>query len=226
MDFAALQVLHCDNHLLVVHKPAGMPVQADSSGDADLLTLAKQWVGRQFAKPGAVYLGLVHRLDRPAQGVVVLARTSKAAARLSAQFRDHTTEKVYEAVVVGRPEPAHGNCEDWLLPSENSTRVARTGEGQLARLQYHTLAVAGALAQVQVVLETGRKHQIRVQLASRGWPVQGDLRYGAAHPLPDKSIALWAKSLVVDHPTLGTRMQFDGPTPPGWPFALAEHHGR
>ncbi len=226
MNWRDLQILFSDNHLLVVDKPAGLPVQADASGDPDLLSLAKLWVGHHFAKPGAVYLGLVHRLDRPARGVVVLARTSKAAARLSTQFRERTAHKVYAAIVLGRPHPAQAQCEDWLAPSEGSTRIAAQGVGQQARLEYRTLGQYGALSQLEIELETGRKHQIRVQLASRGWPIQGDLRYGAAVPLPDKGIALWAKSLTLDHPTLATRLTFDAPTPPGWPWQLQDQHGR
>jgi len=211
-----MQILYVDNHLLVVYKPAGLPVQADASGDLDLLTMAKRWIKQEYAKPGEVFVGLVHRLDRPARGVVVLARTSKAASRLSEQFRNRTTSKRYEVVVLGRPEPPTGELRDDLQSDERGSRVA-TG-GAPSSLGYQTLARRGDRAWLAIDLHTGRKHQIRVQLASRGWPVLGDLRYGAKDPLPDQSIALLARRLEIEHPTRGERMGFDAPDPPGWPW--------
>ncbi|MBI5607918.1 MAG: RNA pseudouridine synthase [Deltaproteobacteria bacterium] len=211
-----MQILYVDNHLLVVYKPAGLPVQADASGDIDLLTMAKHWIKREYAKPGEVFVGLVHRLDRPARGVVVLARTSKAAARLSEQFRNRTTVKRYEVVVLGQPEPPAAELRDQLQSDERGSRVVASG--QPASLDYRTLDRRGDRSWLEVDLHSGRKHQIRVQLASRGWPVLGDLRYGAKEPLADQSIALLARRLEIDHPTRAERLSFAAPDPPGWPW--------
>lgn len=223
MQAQDLQILYCDNHLLVVNKPAGLPVQADASGDPDLLTLGKAWLAREFNKPGAVFLGLVHRLDRPARGVVALARTSKAAARLTQQFAGRTVQKRYQAVVRGNAIPDAAACRDWLLKQDGpSTRVVRQGTagGQLAELEFTVLGRQAGMAWLAIDLHSGRKHQIRVQLSSRGWPICGDLRYGASAPLADRSIALLAKSLGLHHPTRGDWLQFEAPDPPGWPWQL------
>ena len=206
-------VLHVDNHLLVVDKPAGMLAQEDATGDADLVTLAKAYLKARFERPGNVFVGLVHRLDRPASGVVVLARTSKAAARLSAQFagRDQGLDKRYLAVVEGRLEGG-GALVDWLVKGERGT-VHRVPEGttgaKRAALSYEVLAVEGHRTLVGVSLETGRAHQIRVQLAGLGTPVVGDLRYGAKTPLGDgRGIALHAARLAFTHPTRPERVVF------------------
>jgi 23S rRNA pseudouridine1911/1915/1917 synthase len=223
-----MRVLHCDNHVLAVYKPAGLPVQADRSGDPDLLTLAKSWVAKTFDKPGAAFVGLVHRLDRPARGVVVLARTSKGAARLSTQFRDRTVRKTYEVVVHGRPAGTHGRLQDWLVTSETSTRVVQTrnsldtGRGQLAELDWQLLGHQDGLSWLRIDLHSGRKHQIRVQWASRGLPVLGDLRYGAPYALPDRSIALLARRLEVSHPTTAERLAWTAADPHGWPWGPDE----
>ncbi len=211
-----MQILYVDNHLLVVYKPAGLPVQADASGDIDLLTLAKAWIKKEYSKPGEVFVGLVHRLDRPARGVVVLARTSKAAARLSEQFRSRTTHKRYEVVVLGQPEPPAAELHDQLFSDERGTRVVSSGSA--SSLHYRTLEHRGDRTWLEVDLHSGRKHQIRVQLASRGWPVLGDLSYGAKNPLQDQSIALLARRLDIDHPTRSERLSFVAPDPPGWPW--------
>lgn len=204
-------VLHVDNHLLVVDKPAGMLAQGDATGDADLVTLAKAYLKRQFERPGDVFVGLVHRLDRPVSGVVVLARTSKAAARLSAQFAGRGVEKRYLAVVEGRLEGG-GERVDWLVKGERGT-VHRVPEGttgaRRAALRWESLAVEGRRTLVGVDLLTGRAHQIRVQLAGLATPVVGDLRYGAKAPLGDgRGIALHATRLAFAHPTARERVVF------------------
>ena len=204
-------VLHVDNHLLVVDKPAGMLAQGDATGDADLVTLAKAYLKARFERPGQVFVGLVHRLDRPVSGVMVLARTSKGAARLSAQFAGHETEKRYLAVVEGRLEGA-GEQIDWLVKGERGS-VKRVPEGSTgakrAALQWETIAIEGRRTLVGVALQTGRAHQIRVQLAGLGAPVVGDLRYGAKAPFEDgRRIALHASRLAIDHPTRAERMVF------------------
>ena len=205
-----LKVLYEDNHLLVVEKPVNMPVQADASGDKDLLTLCKQYVKEKYDKPGEVYLGLVHRLDRPVGGVLVFARTSKAAARLTNQFSDHTAKKRYAAVVCGKPGSG-ASLTDWLVKDEAtfSSRVVPEGtpEAKLARLRYSTLARSEDTALVDVELYTGRPHQIRVQMAQEGLPLWGDQRYNPA-ARPGQQIALWAYALTIHHPTLNEPMTF------------------
>lgn len=217
-----MHVLHCDNHVIVVYKPAGVPVQADDSGDLDLLSRTRRWVEVEFHKPGKAFVGLVHRLDRPARGLVAIARTSKGASRLSEQFRSRTVSKHYQAVVQGVPEQEQGELCDWLLSDERGSRVCKPGQGAQAVLRYRVASVQNGKALLDIELLTGRKHQIRVQLATRGWSILGDLRYGAAVPLADRSIALLAQRLAFDHPISAERLSFVAPTPPGWPWAANE----
>lgn len=200
---APLVVLYDDNHLLAVVKLAGMPTQAGRPGEPCLLEVARQWVRERYAKPGKVFLGLVHRLDRPVAGVVVFARTSKAASRLSAQIRARTVTKIYRALVSGRPEHAEG-----LLVHHVETRpdgrVALhddpAPDRKEARLRYRVLR-AGSPSLLEVELETGRKHQIRMQLARIGHPIVGDARYGSTSSFMPEAIGLVAWRLAVSHPT-------------------------
>ena len=209
---APVNVLYEDNHLLVVEKPVNMPVQADASGDADLLTLLKGYIKEKYEKPGEVYLGLVHRLDRPVGGVMVFARTSKAAARLTEQFRNHTAKKRYAAVVTGTPMSAQ-TLTDWLVKDADtfSSRVVAEGtaEAKLARLRYERIGCdeAAGTSLLDVELFTGRPHQIRVQLAHAGLPIVGDQRYNPAAQ-PGEQIALTAYALTITHPTLQEPMTF------------------
>ncbi len=204
-----MKILYEDNHLLVVEKPVNMPVQADASHDPDLLTALKAYVKEKYQKPGDVYLGLVHRLDRPVGGVMVFARTSKAAQRLASQFSGHTAAKRYAAIVRGTPLP-QAKLTDYLVKDEaaNQTAVvsADTPGAKLARLSYRTLARDADTALLDVELYTGRPHQIRVQLSHAGLPVVGDMRYGT--DAPGTQIRLWAYALSLQHPTLGETMIF------------------
>ena len=205
-----MRVLYEDNHLLVVEKPANVPVQADASGDEDLLSACKGYIKEKYQKPGEVYLGLVHRLDRPVGGVMVFARTSKAAARLTEQFSAHRAQKRYAAIVEGSA-PAEARLSDCLLKNEstNTTSVVKEGTpgAKPARLSYRTLMRADGLSLLDVDLQTGRPHQIRVQLSHSGFPIKGDQRYNPSARVGDQ-IRLWAYALTIAHPTLKEPMTF------------------
>jgi 23S rRNA pseudouridine1911/1915/1917 synthase len=217
-----LEVLYSDNHVLAVVKPACVPVVPDESGDESLLDVAKAWVKREFAKPGAVFLGVVHRLDRPVSGVVVFARTSKAAARLSAQFRERSTRKTYWGVSHGAPTSDEGVVEQWLRKDERANEVEVVAAGArdavLACTHWRVVARERGLVHFDLEPETGRAHQLRVALASLGCPLLGDLKYGAREALPDRSVALHAARLEIGHPTRpeALRLQCAAPERDWW----------
>lgn len=214
-----LPVLYLDNHLLAVVKPSNLPVQRDRSGDSDALTACKAYIGEVFNKPGDVYLGLVHRLDRPVGGVLLFARTSKAAARLGAQFKGHTVDKRYLAVVAGTTSCA-GALEDYLAKDEASgfVRVVSAEEAgaKLARLEFEALSSRDGTTLLSIRLLTGRPHQIRVQLKNAGYPILYDARYGTGSP--GTPLALWACRLTVEHPTRKGPVVFCAPPPAREPF--------
>ncbi len=186
--------------MLAVSKPAGVLSQGDRSGESSLLEITKKWLKDKYKKPGNVFLGLVHRLDRQVPGVLLFARTSKAAGRLSEAFRSRRVEKYYLAITERAPEQAEGVLEHRLGPLEKG-RVRVTRDGKEARLRYLRLEVKEGRALLGIWPETGRKHQIRVQLAASGWPIVGDGRYGAQPVAGQAGIALVAKKLTVPHPT-------------------------
>lgn len=212
-----LEVLHQDNHLLVVAKPAGLPAVPDESGDESLYDRAKEWIRREFGKPGDVFLGVVHRLDRPVSGVMVFARTSKAASRLAEQFRTHRARKTYWAVGEGAPRGEGGTLTQWLVKDEarNRVRVLERPDAfaKEAVTRWRVLERRPGRTLYELVPETGRPHQLRVAAASLGTPLQGDLKYGASAPLPDQSIALHARALEIEHPTTHARLSFEVPPP-------------
>jgi 23S rRNA pseudouridine1911/1915/1917 synthase len=212
-----LDVLYCDNHLLAVRKPAGVLVQPDKTGDVSLLDLAKEYVKARFDKKGNVFVGCVHRLDRPVSGVVVFARTSKAAARLSEQFRGKQVEKIYWAIVEGKC-PLKGVLEDQLLRSGQRSRVVEGAGGKEASLGYRRIALLPQnRSAVEISLHSGRHHQIRVQFASLGHPVVGDLRYGSTQTFPNRAIALHAHALSIEHPTTKEKLTFRCGIDRSWP---------
>jgi RluA family pseudouridine synthase len=197
-----------DNHLLVLNKPAGVLVQGDHTGDTTLLDLGKSYIKDKYNKPGNVYLGLVHRLDRPASGIVVLARTSKAASRLSEQIRGHQFHKKYLATVSGHP-PSEAEWRDTLVREEQHSRVAGNGEsGKEAVLRFQARSHTASNTRVEIELITGRHHQIRVQFSSRGFPLVGDFRYGSTTTFGDRAIALHAVEVEFAHPTTKETLRF------------------
>jgi 23S rRNA pseudouridine1911/1915/1917 synthase len=219
MNAQSLQVIYEDNHLLAVLKPAGLATMGVPGDKPTLLNLARQYVKDRYQKPGNVYLGVISRLDTPVTGVVLFARTSKAARRLAEQFRNRTVQKTYWALVDGVIKPAAGQWVDWLLADKRNRKVrvvdpARPGAKD-ARLAYRRLKLLEGNSLVQMEPQTGRKHQIRVQLASRGHPILGDRKYGSRRAFP-VGIALHARRLVVSHPVGGKPVVLEGPLPAIW----------
>jgi len=214
-----LQVLYEDNHLLAVSKPALLPTMGVAPDRPSLLAEAKAYVKRKYQKPGNVYLGIVSRLDAPVTGVVMIARTSKAASRLSAQFRSGLVEKTYWAVVSGAPRPAEARLVDHLRKDERHRRMhvaaADDPDAREARLRYRTVRGVAIGTLLEVELETGRKHQIRVQLAHAGHPIVGDRKYGSREAFPN-GIALHSRRLVVEHPVRREPLELTAPLPAAW----------
>lgn len=207
------KIVYEDNHLLIVDKPAGVLSQGDETGDPTILDWGKRYIKMQYDKPGEVYLGLAHRLDRPTSGLIVLARTSKALSRLQPMFAERAVRKTYLAVVQGNIDDQEQHLTHWLrhdpeikrMRVHESERKAGLG-AQKADLTYTLLGRYGSHCLLQVDPQTGRRHQIRAQLGAAGFPIEGDLRYGAKQPLHDRSIALHAFRLEFDHPVGGKRI--------------------
>ncbi len=214
------QILYEDNHLLVVDKPANWIVQGAQPDQQSLLESARLYIKNKYHKPGTVYLGVVSRLDAPVTGVVPFARTSKSAARLSEQFRDRTPSKVYLAIVEGTPKSQSGKLEHSLVrkPEATKTRLALDTDQDALKsiLNYRTLCNHEQKSLLEIVLVTGRKHQIRCQLAAMGWPIVGDKLYGAREPFPH-GIALHCGRLCLEHPTTKKSIDVSAPLPPYWP---------
>ena len=214
-----LEVVYEDNHLLIVNKPAALPTMGVAEGKPSLLGVAKEYIRRKYNKPGNVYLGVVSRLDAPVTGLVVIARTSKAAGRLSAAFRERSVRKIYVAIVSGVPDPEEDTLEHYLRKDERHRRVHTTHadcpDAQIARLNYRVVANDNSNSLVEVELETGRKHQIRVQLAKIGNPIFGDRKYGSSVKFP-AGIALHASKLKFSHPVRDEQMSFVAPLPACW----------
>jgi len=212
-------VLYEDNHLLVINKPAMLPTAGVTDDKPSLLKLAQRYIGSKYNKPGAVYLGVVSRLDAPVSGVVVVARTSKAAKRLTEQFRSRAVEKRYWAVVPGPIVPSRDRCVDWLRKDESRRRVVVCRpdhpDGKEAILEYETVRQLGNMCLLQIKLLTGRKHQIRVQLADRDCPILGDKKYGSDRRFP-RGIALHSRCLCFEHPVRHEALEFTAEIPESW----------
>ncbi len=219
---SAIPVLFEDNHLLIVEKPVNVLSQEDQTGDPDMLTLLKQDLKRRYNKPGNVYLGLVHRLDRPVGGVMVFAKTSKAASRLSDAIRTRSFQKTYMAVLRGLPDKREDRLVHMLRKDTAVNQVAvvqrNDPKGKEAVLDYKVLATSNELSLVEIRLHTGRPHQIRVQFAAIGCPLYGDQRYGSKANEPGQQIALWATSLTFPHPTHKEPVTFTSSPPDDIPW--------
>jgi 23S rRNA pseudouridine1911/1915/1917 synthase len=223
MTASELDILYEDNHLLVVCKPAGLLAQGDRSGDVTLLDRARADLKVRYDKPGNVYLGLVHRLDRPVSGVMVLARTSKAASRLSRQFREGTVGKRYLAVVAGDPPGVEAVLRHHLAAHGDRQGITRAAAepfdgSKPAEMRYHVRERRRDRTLLEVELITGRRHQIRAQLALAGWPIWGDVKYGARRDPAYAGIGLHAWRLELSHPVGARPMLFEAPCPAGWPW--------
>ena len=229
-DGLASRILYEDNHLLAVNKNIGEITQGDRTGDECLAETFKAFIAQRDSKPGAVFLGIPHRLDRPVSGIVLLAKTSKALERLSAMFREGEIHKTYRALCCARPVPEEGLLEDWLVRNEkqnksyvvkapapgNNAGKGSAGEAKLARLRYRYLKSTERYHLIEVELLTGRHHQIRCQLAHLGCPIKGDLKYGAPRSNPDGGICLHAWRISFLHPVRREPVEITAPIPGEW----------
>lgn len=214
-----LQVLYEDNHLIIVNKRCGDIVQGDKTGDIPLSEVVKAYIKNKYQKPGAVFLGVVHRLDRPTSGIVLFARTSKALERMNAQFKNRETQKTYWAVVNGHLDQPIQTLQHYLVRNEKSnTSKAHLKEvpaSKLASLSYRTLGQGDKFTWVEIDLHTGRHHQIRSQFSAIGHPIKGDLKYGAARSNPNGGIDLHARKLVFQHPVTKEQIEVVATPPAG-----------
>ena len=212
-----MQVVYEDNHIIIVNKESGEIVQGDKTGDIPLSETVKAYIKEKYAKPGAVFLGVVHRLDRPVSGLVVFARTSKALSRLNDMFRNGEVHKTYWAIVQQRPEHEEGTLENWLVRNEKQNKSyayqREVPNSKKAILKYRMIGQSERYYLLEVNLLTGRHHQIRCQLAAMGCPIKGDLKYGAKRSNPDGSISLLAHRVEFIHPVSKQHILVESPIP-------------
>ena len=212
-----MQVLYEDNHLIIVYKEAGEIVQADKSGDIPLSEIVKQWLKAKYNKPGNVFLGVVHRLDRPVSGLVIFAKTSKALTRLNNMFRNGEIHKTYWAIVTRPPFEPEATLTDWLVRNERQNKSYaynhQVPTSKKSILHYKVINQTDHYTLLEVNLMTGRHHQIRSQLAAMGCPIKGDLKYGAQRSNPDGSISLLSRHMEFVHPVSKTLISLDSPLP-------------
>lgn len=213
-----MQVVYEDNHIIIVSKRSGEIVQGDKTGDLPLSETVKQYIKEKYQKPGNVFLGVVHRLDRPVWGLVVFAKTSKALTRLNKMFRDGEVHKTYWAITKEAPPAEEGVLTDWLVRNERQNKSyahsQETPNAKKAVLKYKVIAHSDHYHLLEVQLMTGRHHQIRCQLANMGCPIKGDLKYGAKRSNPDGSISLLASSVAFVHPVSKENIVVEAPLPP------------
>ncbi len=216
-DKLNLQILHEDNHIIVINKRVGDIVQGDKTGDKPLSEVVKEYIKDKYDKPGEVFLGVVHRLDRPTSGIVVFARTSKALTRLNEMFSNRETQKTYWAVVKNRPEKDEDTLVHYMKRNEkNNTSKAHLNEvpdSKIAKLDYKIISQLNAYFALEINLHTGRHHQIRAQLAAIGCPIKGDLKYGFDRSNPDGGIHLHSRKLVFIHPVSKENLEIVAPAP-------------
>jgi len=213
MNKGTVQIIYEDNHLIAVNKPAGMLTQGDETGDESLMDWVKSYIKIQKEKPGEVFLGLVHRLDRPVSGIVLFARTSKALVRMNEAFADRSIQKTYFALTKKKPEPLEGTLSHYLLKDHNKNTTKaydqlsnRSKDAKLSILDYKLIGEIEGYCLIMIHPLTGRPHQIRVQLSKIGIPIVGDVKYGYKQALPDQNIALHAYQLEFDHPVTKNRI--------------------
>lgn len=216
-DKTNLQILHEDNHIIVINKRVGDIVQGDKTGDKPLSEVVKEYIKDKYNKPGEVFLGVVHRLDRPTSGIVIFARTSKALSRLNEMFSNRETQKTYWAIVKNKPEKTADTLVHYLKRNEkNNTSKAHLKEvpdSKIARLDYKIIKELDSYFALEIDLHTGRHHQIRAQLAAIGCPIKGDLKYGFDRSNPDGGIHLHARKLIFIHPVSKENLEIVAPTP-------------
>ncbi len=214
------RILYEDNHILIVNKKVGEITQGDKTGDECLTDIYKAFIARRDSKPGKVFLGLPHRLDRPVSGICLLAKTSKALERLDEMFRTSQVHKTYWALCCGKPSEPEGHLEDWLVRNEKQNKTFVTSAGhpgaKLAKLNYRYLYSTDRYHLIEVELLTGRHHQIRCQLSNMGCVIKGDLKYGAPRSNPDGGISLHSHSVTFVHPVRKEEMTVTAPCPPDW----------
>ena len=216
-ESVASRILYEDNHLIIINKLCGEITQGDRTGDECLADTLKAFIAMRDHKPGRVFMGVPHRLDRPVSGIVVLAKTSKALERLAEMFRNSEMHKTYWALCCAAPAKAEGELRDWLVRNErlNKSFVSREGAhgAKEARLRYKSLACTDRYHLIEVELLTGRHHQIRCQLAAMGCPIKGDLKYGAPRSNPDGGISLHSRRICFEHPVKHVQVDITAPLP-------------
>mgnify|MGYP002519628194 FL=1 len=212
-----MEVIYEDNHIIIVNKSPGEIVQGDKTGDTPLVEIVRQYIKETYAKPGNVFCGVAHRIDRPVGGLVVFAKTSKALTRLNDMFRNNEIHKTYWAIVQGRPKQPEAHLTHYITSVERNNKSyasLRPKEGAArSELIYRTLAEGENYSLLEINLITGRKHQIRVQLSTTGTPIKGDLKYGARRSNPDGSISLLARSIRFVHPVSKKEIYVEAPVP-------------
>ena len=212
-----MTVLYEDNHIIIVNKSSSEIVQGDKTGDKPLVEIVKEYIKEKYYKPGNVFLGVVHRLDRPVSGVVVFARTGKALARLNEMFRTKDVHKTYWAIVANQPPAPEGELTHWLVRKEQQNKSfaydKEVPQSKKAILDYRIIARSDRYFLLEVDLKTGRHHQIRCQLAKMGCPIKGDLKYGAPRSNPDGSISLHARRIRFVHPVSKKEICVEAPVP-------------
>jgi 23S rRNA pseudouridine1911/1915/1917 synthase len=226
---STLKVLYEDNHIIAVEKPAGVLTQGDRTGDLNLMDMVKDYLKEKYKKPGNVFLGLVHRLDKPVAGIVLFGKTSKGASRLSEQFRNHTIQKTYHAIVVGKPKEEKGNIKEQVnkisffaegftnkTDEELLQEIKKATKTRTAELSYEVMRKNDKYSLLKILPKTGRFHQIRIQMQQMGCPILGDVKYGAASSLPGGNIALAATAITFKTATDDKQIKLKIPLPESW----------